>query len=178
MSNLAKIVLEFDEVAHSPMRFDDPEADYERRYVRPVELVEEAEALGADAFEGMSDYLLAAEQVPSGAETHLQMRPFLCEVVGKLAADHEHSALKVLLKGDLIDAQRVVAAIDAKDRATTLAGWFLRRSRRAGVADSSKDAALREFFLQQLKALGPLHAQVKAAALEDPDDSVKALAGP
>lgn len=179
---LDEILFELEEIETSPANLDDPEADYEARFVRKEELEREARALAAgDAaavLPALLERLRAARALPDVVGAREQ-RPFLCRVLGGLDEERARAAIAAELRELRHDELGWVLAAMPRNTASrgAIAGWFLRQSefaRTTGGGDPDRRALLLEAYL----ARGPLAPddEVVAAATRDPSAKVAALA--
>lgn len=174
---LADILLELEEIEGTGIDFDDPEKDYERRYERPEQLVEEAVRLGPTKVDLLLKRLVEAQALPREVG-YLRRRSFLCRVIGRLAPKSAQAVAAAFPKLPLKDVRRIVKALPETEAGPTTAGWFKARSGFAkNTGGGASEVGLRVVLLEgyALTQGGKLPATdgVLVVAREDPSGKVR-----
>jgi len=174
--DLDAILFELEEIEGTGPNLHDPEADYEDRYERVIDLAVEAAEFGLETLPLVHKRLLEARQLPKEVG-YLQRSGFLAHVFARLAASQAPDALEETAKllGSL-EPQELESACEQLPRGhrdAVLAGWLGRVSSPPGPTEAALRLALLERYAATVKT--PDTALLKTLA-KDPDAKVAAAA--
>lgn len=174
--DLDAILLEIEEIEGLSPNLEDPEADYEARYERVVDLAVEAAGFGLEVLPLVHKRLLEARELPKEVG-YLQRSGFLSHVFARLAASDAPDALEETAKllGTLEphELESACERLPRGRRDAVLAGWL----GRLGSPPGPTEAELRLTLLKRYAATAktPDPALLKTLA-KDPDAKVAAAA--
>tara|TARA_R110002072_G_scaffold291351_1_gene459462 strand:+ start:142 stop:750 length:609 start_codon:yes stop_codon:yes gene_type:complete len=173
--DLDAILFELEEIEGSGPNLHDPEADYEARYERVIDLAVEAAEFGLETLPLVHKRLLEARQLPKEVG-YLQRSGFLAHVFARLAASEAPDALEETAKLlGTFAPQELESACEQLPRGrrdAVLAGWLGRVSSPPGP----NEAALRLALLKRYAALKTPDPALLKTLAKDPDAKVAAAA--